>query len=132
MSEQVLIVDAKDYHLDEENAMVIHPRKLGMAYTFNKECFDKAVIMNSPIHMLKSIGFFNIAKALKPGSTLEVFLDEPISVMQEVELEELEALAKRGGFVDIKTTGGEEKGKKGKESAKPKQFKMTMIKPTKE
>ena len=132
MSEQVLIVDAKDYHLDEENTMVIHPQKLGLAYTFAKESFDKAIIMNSPTHMLKSIGFFNIAKALKQGATLEVYLDEPISVMQQVELEELEALAQRGGFIDIQTSGGEEKGRKTKEPPKPKSFKMTMRKPVKE
>ena len=117
--EKVLYVDGKDYHLDEDNAMVIHPNNLGMAHKFEKGIFDKAIIKNSPTSYLKSICFFNLARALKDEGILELYLAQPISVMQTIEIQEIEANALRGGF-----TGIDENGK----DIKLSNVKLTMMK----
>ena len=126
--EKILYVDGKDYHLDEDNAMVIHPNNLGMAHTFEKGIFDKVIIKNSPTSYLKSICFFNIARALKDEGMLELYLAQPISVMQTIEVQEIEANALRGGFTGIEKGEFEEWVTENGKDIKLSNVKLTMMK----
>ena len=125
---RVLYIDGKDQHLDEPNAIVIHPQKLALACAFEKEVFDKVIIKNSPTELLKSMGFFNIARCLKSGGDVELFVCQPILVLQDVEVGELEANAKLGGFTGIKTAKFEEWVEQGGADTKIETVKMNMVK----
>ena len=101
MSKHILYVDPKDNHNNEDNCLVIHPSHLNMADTFESNTFDKIYINNTKTELLRAKGFFNLAKCLKSKGTLEIIVDQPIAVMQNLDAGEIEANAKLGGFVDI-------------------------------
>ena len=126
--QKILYVDGKDNHLDEENALVIHPQKLAIANVFQKGSFDKVIIRNSPSELLKAIGFFNLSQSLVEGGICEIYIDQPITVMQSVEAGEIEANAKLGGFTGISKKNYEEWVKQGKIDVQIQTIKMTMIK----
>lgn len=127
-SKVTLYIDGKDQHLEEDNALVIHPKKLGLANCFEKSSFDKVIIKNSPTEFLKSLGFFNIARALKEGGICEIYVDQPIVVMQSLEKDEIEANAKLGGFSNIVSQPYEEWISKNGQDVKIETIKMTMAK----
>ena len=101
MSKRILYIDPKDNHNNEYNCLVIHPSHLNMADTFESNTFDKIYINNTKTELLRAKGFFNLAKCLKSKGTLEIIVDQPIAVMQNLDAGEIEANAKLGGFVDI-------------------------------
>ena len=103
MSKRILYVDPKDNHDKEDNCLVIHPSHLNKADTFQSNTFDKIFINNTKTELLRAKGFFNLAKCLKSKGTLEIIVDQPIAVMQNLDAGEIEANAKLGGFIDIKT-----------------------------
>ncbi len=101
MSKRILYVDPKDNHNNEDNCLVIHPSHLNMADTFESNTFDKIYINNTKTELLRAKGFFNLAKCLKSKGVLEIIVDQPIAVMQNLDAGEIEANAKLGGFIDI-------------------------------
>ena len=103
MSKRILYVDPKDNHDKEDNCLVIHPSHLNMADTFQANTFDKIFINNTKTELLRAKGFFNLAKSLKSKGALEIIVDQPIAVMQNLDAGEIEANAKLGGFIDITT-----------------------------
>ena len=103
MSKRILYIDPKDNHDKEDNCLVINPSHLNMADTFESNTFDKIFINNTKTEFLRAKGFFNLAKCLKSKGTLEIIVDQPIAVMQNLDAGEIEANAKLGGFIDIKT-----------------------------
>ena len=98
----VLYVDGKDNH-EKENAMVITPNHLNLADAFQKEVFDKIVVLNSKSDLLSGKAFFNLNRALKQGGVCEVIVDQPIAVMQPLDAGEIEANGKLGGFSVVTT-----------------------------
>ena len=103
MSKRILYIDPKDNHDKEDNCLVIHPSHLNMADTFQANTFDKIFINNTKTELLRAKGFFNLAKSLKSKGALEIIVDQPIAVMQNLDAGEIEANAKLGGFTDITT-----------------------------
>ena len=80
---------------------MIHPSHLNKADTFESNTFDKIYINNTKTELLRAKGFFNLAKCLKSKGTLEIIVDQPIAVMQNLDAGEIEANAKLGGFSEI-------------------------------
>jgi hypothetical protein len=68
-----------------------------------------------------------MGKILKPNSIVEVFVDQPISVMQALDASEIEANAKLAGFVDIQQHEIEYFVKDGDKDIKIKTLKMSMV-----
>ena len=91
ISKQNTLFDAKSLFID----------------TFESNTFDKIYINNTKTELLRAKGFFNLAKCLKPKGTLEIIVDQPIAVMQNLDAGEIEANAKLGGFVNIDTVNHE-------------------------
>ena len=73
-------------------------KNIKLANIFEKKSFNKAIIKNSTVDDLRALSFFNIAQSLRTGGTLEIIVHQPISVLQGVDADELEAKAKLGGF----------------------------------
>ena len=94
----VLYVDGLDAHEKEKNAMDINPNHLNLADAFQKEVFDKVIVLNSKSDLLTGKAFFNLWRALKPRGICEVVVDQPIAVMQQLDAGEIEANGKLGGF----------------------------------
>ena len=126
-----LLIDAKDQHLDDEDCLAIHPAKVNWLAVFEKESFERVVVKNCPTSYLKSLAFFFIGKILKPNSIVEVFVDQPISVMQALDASEIEANAKLAGFVDIQQHEIETFHREGEKDIKIKSLKLSMVRPDK-
>lgn len=103
MTTAILYVDSLDQHLKEDNCIVIHPQKLPFAKYFQKSSFDKVIIKNSKTEYLKSLCLFNLSRLLKKDGICEIYIDQPINVMLDLEKDEIEANAKLGGFTAIKS-----------------------------
>ena len=99
-----------------------------LANIFEKKSFNKAIIKNSTVDDLRALSFFNIAQSLRTGGTLEIIVHQPISVLQGVDADELEAKAKLGGFTDIKREPYETWLREGDQDYQIKGIKMIMIK----
>ena len=128
-----LIIDGKDSHEVEEGVMTIHPAHLSLVSNFEKNSFDKCLILYSPIEYLTPSNFLGIFKVLKEGSECEIIIDQPISVMQTLDASEIEGNAKLGGFRDFNTLPCEYEYKEDKQIKKlMPTIKLIMKKPTKE
>ena len=99
----ILYVDGLDAHEKEKNAIVITPNHLNLADAFQKEVFDKIIVLNSKSDLLTGKSFFNLWRALKQGGVCEVVVDQPIAVMQQLDAGEIEANGKLGGFSSVTT-----------------------------
>jgi len=95
-----LIVDTNDVYQDDLSVFYIHPKRLSLLKCVSSQEFSKAVIQFSPIDTLTSLNFSYILRCLKAKSTCEVYVHQPISVMQDYDAKQIEANAKLAGFVD--------------------------------
>ena len=100
----ILYVDGLDPHEKEKNAMVITPNHLNLADAFQKEIFDKVIVLNSKSDLLTGKAFFNLWRALKQGGVCELVVDQPIAVMQQLDAGEIEANGKLGGISIVTTS----------------------------
>lgn len=128
---KTLIIDTKDTHINEENVFAIPPQKLSWLSYFQKESFDNALIKNTPVSFLKSMGLFYLAQSVKRNGFVEIIVDQPISVMQSLDASEIEANAKLAGFVDVQETSYETWIQEGGKDVKYATIKISMVRPEK-
>jgi len=126
-----IIIDSKDNHIDDETVFAVHPSKLNFLGNFEKESFDKGIIQNCPSSSIKTLGLFYLVKILKPNSVLDVIIDQPISVMQNLDASEIEANAKLAGFIDIELNPYEVMVENGDKKIAIKTICLTMTRPEK-
>lgn len=129
--EKVLYIDSKDFHLEDANAFCVHPSKTAWLSYVKNESFDRAVIQNVPSGLIKPLRLFNIAQTVKQNGIVEIYVDQPISVMQSLDASEIEASAKLAGLNDIKQCDFEKWTKEGEQDVKTSTIKLTMLRPEK-
>ncbi len=125
--EKVLFIDADDNHTNDENILALHPSKVSFLSLITNGSFQRGVIRNVATGDLSSLGFFYIGNALKENAILDVYVHQPIGVMQSLEAEEIEALAKLAGYSNIKIT----QVKQIEKEIKFPTIKLTMVRPKK-
>ncbi len=99
--EKTLFIEPKESCLNDVNILSIHPNKISWLTFFQKETINKCIIQNVPSSYLNSNCLFYILQILKPNGQAEVYVYQPISVMQSLDASELEANAKLAGFTNI-------------------------------
>jgi hypothetical protein len=97
-SNMELIVDTVDSYLGLDNVFYLHPQRLNLAAFLEDKAFDYCTIKNSPIDNLTSLNLAYVFRKLKPLTTCEVIIQQPISVMQEYDAKQIEANARLAGF----------------------------------
>jgi hypothetical protein len=127
--ERTLIVDPKGSYLDDINIICLHPDKLHWLLNFEKGIFDKAVVRNCETAVLKGITFFYIARCMKPGTIIDVYVCQPISVVQPMDAKTIENNAQLAGFKDIKSKNIEEWISEGGKDVKVSTIRLTMVRP---
>jgi hypothetical protein len=103
MSEEnfTLAIDSVNDYSDSQNVFHLHPQKIQQVECLAEGFFEGAVIKNTATDFLTSKHLFNIYKVLKTNKSLEIYLDQPISVMQEFDAKQIESNAKLAGFNSI-------------------------------
>jgi hypothetical protein len=105
MSEEnfTLAIDSVNDYSDAENVFHLHPQKIQQVECLAEDFFNGAVVKNTATDVLVSKHLFNIYKALKPNKSVEIYLDQPILVMQEFDVKQIESNGKLAGFNNIST-----------------------------
>jgi hypothetical protein len=103
MSEEnfTLAIDSVNDYSDSQNIFHIHPQKIQQTECLAEGFFEGAVVKNTATDVLTSKNLFNIYKVLKSNKSLEIYLDQPILVMQEFDVKQIESNAKLAGFNNI-------------------------------
>ena len=99
-----LIVDKKDDLENKDNIFFVTPERLNQLKLVTSNSFYKATIKNCPANLLTSFNLQYIYNTLKPKSSCTIFIDQPISVMQDYDKQTIQANATLGGFSNIKTS----------------------------
>ena len=115
MSEETftLAIDSANDYSDAQNVFHLHPQKIQQVECLAQDFFDGAVVKNTATDVLVSKHLFNIYKTLKPNKSVEIYLDQPILVMQEFDVKQIESNAKLAGFnsISVKTASVNSNGK---------------------
>lgn len=99
---EILFIDTDGFSkLDQ--GMVLHPEQLKYATKIEKESFDKVYIHNTPSFMLSHKYFFYINKLLRKKGKVEILVSQKISVLQDLDAEEIVSNGKLAGFTTVET-----------------------------
>jgi hypothetical protein len=96
-----LIIDTEENNINEENVFYMNSNRLVQVKYLTDSQFDYCSIKNTTVDVLTSISFSNIMRKLKPNGICEVFIYQPISVMQDYDAKQVEANAKLAGFINF-------------------------------
>lgn len=103
----ILIVDTDCSKYKSDEVFVLHPNQLHWADKLKPDSFDGIKIFNTKSHDLTQRSLFYLNRALKNGNNLEVLVSQQISVLQDLDAQEIESNAKLAGFVNIETNNYE-------------------------
>ena len=106
MEDYELAIDSIDNYLEEPNVFYIHPGRLSTIRCVANNQFSSCTIKNSPINSLTSLNLVAVLEKMKQNASLEVYIDQPITVMQDYDAKQVEAYLKLAGFDDINTKPG--------------------------
>ena len=98
---QELIIDSEDTYQDLENVFYLHPSHLNMLQTLSSGQFSSVSIKNTDINDINVHVFKNLFSKVKPGTHIEVILNQPILIFQTCEAKQIEANALYAGFINV-------------------------------
>lgn len=124
----VLVIDSKDTYQEEKDVFLCHPCRIHTIRCVSNNSFDEATIKNSPVAYLTALNLVHVLEKVKPNSKVEIYIDQPITVMQEYDSKQVEANAKLAGFEDITIKNATYEKEDGK---KVNTLLVTLIKPEK-
>ena len=107
MEDYELAIDSEDTYLDQPNVFYIHPGRLSTVRCVANNQFSSATIKNSPVNSLTSLNLVAVLEKMKQNAPLEVYIDQPITVMQEYDAKQVEANLKLAGFDEISINSGD-------------------------
>jgi hypothetical protein len=97
----ILVVDGDGDYSEEENIFHLQPDRLALARCLADNTFQQCVIKNSSTEHLTALHLSYVLRKIKPKSVCDIFVLQPISVMQEFDCKQIEANAKLAGFTDF-------------------------------
>ena len=105
MEEKICLhISTIDSKLEESSVFFVHPQRLPILHVFSDNVFESCLINYTAIDYLSSLNLAYIMRTLKPHSTVRVVIYQPISVMQDYDIKQVEANAKLAGFSDFETS----------------------------
>jgi hypothetical protein len=99
----ILVIDGEGDYSDNDNIFNLHPDRLSMARCLADNTFSSCIIKNSSTDLLTAINLSYVLRKILPRSTCDIFVFQPISVMQEFDCKQIEANAKLAGFTDFQS-----------------------------
>jgi hypothetical protein len=105
MSEEnlILVIDNDGDYSDNDSIFNLHPERLNMARCLADNTFDSCIIKNSSTECLTAMNLCYVLRKLKQKAICDIFVFQPISVMQEFDTKQIEANAKLAGFIDFQS-----------------------------
>ena len=100
-SDLELIVDTKDTFEDEEDIFFTTPSHLSGLQYVKPNSFSKATIQNAHVDDLTAFALPQLFTTLKMGAKATIIISQPVMVMQEYDVKQVEANAILAGFENI-------------------------------
>jgi hypothetical protein len=97
----ILVIDGEGDYSDNDNIFNLHPDRITMARCLADNTFKSCIIKNSATELLTAIHLSYVLRKIQPKSICDIFVFQPISVMQEFDCKQIEANAKLAGFTDF-------------------------------
>lgn len=88
----------------EIEAFQIHPTQMPFLKNIQKGVFDFVEIRNTESSMLNHKSLSYIQRLLKPNSTCEIYIHQKITVIQDLEAQEIESNARLAKFSTIESS----------------------------
>jgi hypothetical protein len=88
----------------EIEAFQIHPTQMPFLKNIQKGVFDFVEIRNTESSMLNHKNLSYIQRLLKPNSTCEIYIHQKITVIQDLEAQEIESNARLAKFSTIESS----------------------------
>ena len=123
----VLIVDETGTYKQEEGFHVL-PSQLCWLNKIEKHSFDMAIVKNTPSSYLTKTALYNILKLLKPNCICEVYISQKISVLQDLDAQEIESNAKLAKFSCVESSVYEKYENENGRDVKLSTIRLTLIK----
>jgi hypothetical protein len=99
----ILVIDGEGDYSDNDNIFNLHPDRLVMSKCLASNTFKSCIIKNSATENLTALNLSYVLKSVQPKSICDIFVFQPISVMQEFDAKQIEANAKLAGFTDFQS-----------------------------
>jgi septum formation inhibitor MinC len=97
----ILVIDGDGDYSDSDNIFHLLPDRLPLSRCLADNTFEQCIIKNSPTENLTALHLSYVLRKIKPKSLCDIFVFQPISVMQEFDCKQIEANAKLAGFTDF-------------------------------
>ena len=101
MEDYELVIDSEDNYLNDQSVFYIHPGRLQTIRCVANNQFSACTVKNSPVSALTSLNLVGGLEKLKQNAKVEIYIDQPITVMQEYDAKQVEANLKLAGFDEI-------------------------------
>lgn len=99
-----LVIDGEDAYKGMTDVFYSHPSRISLLRFLSNHSFSSCSIKNSSVESMSSLNLVTILEKLRQNGTLEIIINQPITVMQEYDAKQIEANAKLAGFDDISIT----------------------------
>ena len=96
-----LIVDNDDTYQDESDVFLTSPQHMGCLKVVKPQTFDSALIQNAHVDDLSAFALTQLFTVLKTGAKATIVITQPVLVMQDYDVKQVEANARLAGFDDI-------------------------------
>jgi hypothetical protein len=100
-SDLELVVDTKDTYEDEDDIFFTTPAHLSGLKFVKPNSFSKATIQNAHVDDLSAFALTQLFTTLQMGAKATIIISQPVLVMQEYDVKQVEANAVLAGFEDI-------------------------------
>ena len=96
-----LYVDNEDTYQDESDVFLTSPQHMGCLKVVKPQTFDSALIQNAHVDDLSAFALTQLFTVLKTGARSTIVIPQPVLVMQDYDVKQVEANARLAGFDDI-------------------------------
>ena len=96
-----LYVDNEDTYQDESDVFLTSPQHMGCLKVIKPQTFDSALIQNAHVDDLSAFALTQLFTVLKTGARATIVITQPVLVMQDYDVKQVEANARLAGFNDI-------------------------------
>ena len=98
-----LIVDKEDKY-DNQEILFMFPNHLSNLSCVSPNILKSATFKNCPVDVINPYNLTNLFSALKNKSKVEIIINQPIEVMQELDAKQIISNVELCGFSNIKTS----------------------------
>lgn len=96
-----LMVDSNDVYEESDELYYVNPKRIKTIAPLNPNVFSQATVKNVPVDFLTAVNLNIILKKLNYECSIDVIINQPLTVMLQYDAKQVEANLKMAGFANI-------------------------------